>query len=1441
MSALVAAAVQDVERRLVLDQTVSGVIEDGDPVVETETLRTRCTPECAPTVGRSYRIEPDEDGPYTIELRSDDFDAYLVLRDDNGELIAEDDDGLVGTNPRLALPRLAAGTSYLLDACAMHGERGSFELVLVRGLPPARSPAERVALDLEHGRRRVETLQADRSADRLALADALSRLGMTYHSSGDPAQATPLYEQAVAIREQALGPEHPDTLLALTNLGLALRNAGDMDAARSVHERVLEVRERVLGPDHGDTAHALLCLGMVLQYQGDLTAARSLLERAVRINERNLGPEHNRTTESTDSLAAVLQVQGDYAAALPLLERVLAIRERTLGPSHESTGLSVNNMGHALLRLGDYDAARSHFERALSIIEQVHGPEHPSTLTVLGNLAVVLDAQGDHAAAAPLLERNYELKRRVRGPEHPETLLALHNLAELRLRLGEDARARSLFEQALVLRERVHGPDHPVTADTVAHLGELHEIMGDDEGARRFGERALAIRERTLGPEHPNTAASLLLLARLDSVRGDYESARSLGERALAIREQALGAEHPLTAEALSWLGGLHLLQADYESARPLLERALAIREATLGPDHRETAKSLHMLAQLSQNLGDFAAARPLLERALAIRERSYGPEHPETASTVGALALLIAQQGDPAAARPLWERQLAILEQAYGPEHPSTAFCMIQLAQLLRLQGDAASARPLCERAVTIFEGVGAENPRTADALNLLASMMQDEGDYEAAKPLLERVLAIREGTVGPEHPKTATALANLGVALGQQGDLAAATALFERSLAIKERTLGPEHPDLITTLLNLGHARPAGATDEARRRCERALALCEQHLGPEHGDTASVLKLLAQIHTEEGDPRAAWAAIQRHWRIREARIGVMLASMSEGERYLYLAALLRGLELKLALARSLDDPDVRRDAYDTVLRWKGQIARGVIASREQQASRMGAEAGALIEELRRCQAQLSRLALQAEVPDRVAHDARLAALRTERGRLERELQRLPNATGVVEVAGFHDLRASLEPGSALVDLLVHRDYVVPKYGAPRFTAWVTRADHDTPIEIDLGPVAAIEAAVGTFLEDLVARRGVSLANDAHQDPGPPLRELLWDPIAPHLEGVETVFVSPDGVLGTLPFGTLPLDDGSLAIERFAFVYLQDATSLVRRGEPGVELDSLLAVGAVDFRKRTDWALDQAPSAELDLVAMADTDLRGSFSDYWGRLPATEYESQVVSDMHEDAFGDDGRRLLLQGGEPGEGRLKHELQHHAVLHLATHGFFQPEGVPSMWEAVKDGGTTEMRMSAEAKHLVGKHPGLLSGLVCAGANRGGSLDDEAGDDGYLTAEEVGWLDLSGVELVVLSACETGLGRAQSGEGLIGLRRAFQTAGARTVISSLWSVKDESTAELMRDFYKNLWLRGMGRHEALRAAQLAMLRRNRMEHGASLPSTWGAFVLSGEWR
>jgi hypothetical protein len=302
-----------------------------------------------------------------------------------------------------------------------------------------------------------------------------------------------------------------------------------------------------------------------------------------------------------------------------------------------------------------------------------------------------------------------------------------------------------------------------------------------------------------------------------------------------------------------------------------------------------------------------------------------------------------------------------------------------------------------------------------------------------------------------------------------------------------------------------------------------------------------------------------------------------------------------------------------------------------------------------------------------------------------------------------------------------------------------------------------------------------------------------------------------------------------------------------REAVRLVeaRRGEhpdTATSLNNLAAflhVGDVDYRKRDELASAPAQIDERPMNLLQKSDARGSFLNHWPSLPKSGEESRVITELHEQQF-ESSDRLCLSGSEATEERVKQELSRHNIIHLVTHGFFQPEGLPSMWRQVKSqSGEMRLEMFEEERRIVGLMPGLLSGLVFAGANR---VPDQGRDDGLLTAEEISLLDLSKVELVVLSACETALGKAEAGEGMLGLRRTFRQSGARTVISSLWPVEDRATSLLMQSFYDRLWLRCQGTLEALRGAQLDMLKRNRIENdGNGLPSTWGAFVLDGDWR
>jgi tetratricopeptide (TPR) repeat protein len=338
-----------------------------------------------------------------------------------------------------------------------------------------------------------ETADAVDSGQR---ADLLGRAGSYLHGRAAYSAARPLLERALAIREKALGPEHPDTATSLNNFARLLKEQGDLAAARPLVERALAIREKALGPEHPDTATSLNDLALLLKEQGNLAAARPLNERALAIYEKALGPEHPYTATSLNNFALLLRGQGDLAAARPLFERALAIRKKELGPEHPYTATSLNNFALLLRDQGDLAAVRPLFERALAIHEKALGPEHPRTAASLNNLASLMRHQGDLVAARPLFERALAIREKALGPEHPDTNRSRCDLARLLMTSGHAKEALGPAETALRANEKVLGPNHRWTKDTARVTAEALDALGRADQAAALRARYGVERDR---------------------------------------------------------------------------------------------------------------------------------------------------------------------------------------------------------------------------------------------------------------------------------------------------------------------------------------------------------------------------------------------------------------------------------------------------------------------------------------------------------------------------------------------------------------------------------------------------------------------------------------------------------------------------------------------------------------------------------------------------------------------------------------------------------------------------------------------------------------------------------------------------------------------------------------------------------------------------------
>ena len=1136
-----------------------------------------------------------------------------------------------------------------------------------------------------------------------------------------------------------------------------------------------------------DTLKALTRDG---KYADATLGSRALLAEATAAGER----DSLRIAAILDVLVESLWRGGKarQVEASELAQLALGIRERRFGATHREVAAPLTALGNVLLARNDFAGARIPLERALKIRERGLDPADPEialTLTPLGNL---LRRTADFEGARPLLERALAIREKALGPDHPDVASSLGNMGTLYGDLGDYPRARAAYERAVSIREKALGPDHPLVAAAYDNLGRVLRVMGEYAAARAAGERALAINERTLSPDDPAIAGSL----------------QNLG---LALRGMGMDAE-----------------------ARPLYERSVSIREQALGPDHPDVANTLNTLANLLRDTGDYAAARPLYERALAIREKALGLDHPDVANSLDNFALLLENSGDNAAARKLFERALQIRERKFGSEHAEVAIALWSLAGAVHNDGDLPAARKLFERALAVWEKT--QGPRHSDvalALNDLAGVLAEQGELTAARSFAERGLAVREAAIGLDHPKVAESLEQLAGILTASGDVAGARPLLERGLAIRERTRGHQSPDV-----------------------------------------ASLLYQLARTDAMQGNRAAALDGALEAESISRAHVRITARGLAEREALAYVAARPLSLDLALTLAaRGIDGPS-RRRVLDAVVKSRAIVLDEMACRHSAIASSLDTVVAGRAERLARRRERLAALLVRGGArgaPE--AFQRQRDEARVEMETAERSLAEVSAHFGLEQSrsgAGVDDVASNLPVGSALlafsryqaIDLSipsVEHGRVAAKSGASTtaYVAFVLRAGEHDPEVIDLGSGSRVDERVARWSQDINGSSNASAARaeQAARRSGAALRAALWDPLTPALGTATRVFLVPEGALNRVNLAALPASNGYL-LEHGPLLHLLSAErDLVPAA--GAHLGKgLLAIGAVDYDTAAPFASSRAT---LPALAAASPSASGPPSlpqagNYRGTrsacadlaavrfepLRATGTEAHAIAQLWSRDGAARGEAIELRGLWADESSFKRSAPGRRVLHLATHGFFlgncgtAPAGSRGIGGLVAN--------ATPAPHIDGpaENPLRLSGLVFAGANhRGAAAADE--DDGILTAEEIASLDLAGTEWVVLSACETGLGEVRAGEGVFGLRRAFQVAGAGTLITSLWPVDDESTREWMNALYEARLQEGLDTAESARQATLSVLRHRRTAGKSTLPFYWGAFVAAGDWR
>ncbi|WP_338762153.1 CHAT domain-containing tetratricopeptide repeat protein [Bernardetia sp. ABR2-2B] len=809
------------------------------------------------------------------------------------------------------------------------------------------------------------------------------------------------------------------------------------------------------------------------------------------------------------------------------------------------------------------------------------------------------------------------------------------------------------------------------------------------------------------------------------------------------------------------------------------------------------------------------------LKKALQVAKKQNGKDSLYIVSCKE-LGVLYYYQGNYKKTEPLWLEAKDLQEKILGNKNFEYARITGNLASVYVSQGLYQKAEPLYIETGEIIEKLlGKEHYAYAIVCNNLAAIYYKQGFYEKAELLFIEAKNIREKTLGKEHPEYAISCNNLAVLYGEKQELyQKAEALNLEAKNIREKTLGKEHPEYASSCTNLAILYlNQGLYQKAEPLYIEAKEVIEKTLGKEHPDYADSYNNLAILYFTQKLYQKAEPLYKEVIQNKKEQIQLSFPTLSESEKEAYFSSIsfLFSNFTNFATKYYPQNKKISQDLFNYQLFTKGIIFSSTQKMKEQILNSKDSVLINQYEEWKTKKTDYISL-IQAPISERDS-SINLIEMASQINELEREVSKkselFKSNTDQKEYT-WKDVKNSLDKNEATIEIirLEKRDVA------------------QNPDTVYVALIITDKTKVSPEL--LALENGNELENDAlsfyqnnidFQLEDEESYNQYWKPIQDKLDdlsknGYSKIYFSPDGIYHKINLNTLKNPKTKeFLVEEQNIQLITSSRDLIERKEKGIKNIDLSKNFAAYKTYLLGYPAYNLNGKDTLKINGEDRSLNG-LQRVVGQqtvvpiLEGTKVETNQINDLFAKK---NVKTTLLQNKEATEDNIK-ELENPTILHIATHGFFINQ--------IPESEVTTMQ-EAEDRNLL-KNPFLRSGLLLAGCQ-----NPQVGkEDGILSAEEAMNLNLDETELVILSACETGLGDIENGEGVFGLQRAFRQAGAKTLIMSLWKVSDDATQLLMVTFYKNL-LEGKSKREAFKIAQL------KLKEKYSEPYYWGAFVMVGE--
>jgi CHAT domain-containing protein len=1024
-------------------------------------------------------------------------------------------------------------------------------------------------------------------------------------------------------------------------------------------------------------------------------------------------------------------------------------------------------------------------------------------------------------------------------------------------------KAIDIYEEiALILKKRGNGMSSHY-GNLLANLADLYREQGLYQKAKKVMLESLKIVESSFGKKDSNYANACRVLADILKHTNDKAEAEALYKEAIKITEENVGSKHYLYAQRLNSLALLYHQKNEYQKAESLYKQAIKIHEETLNKKHTDYFVIIQNLGDLYKDQTLYSKAKYLYQKSITLTKTTFGENHIRYTNALEKIAILEYLQTNYTHTEQYYLRIRNIRQKLFGALHPSYLIACNNLAMLYMSQGLFAKSKKLFIENKKVYEKkLGVNNANYANVLIQLAYLYTIEKKFKEAEAMLLKSKDIIENNMGRENLIYAQLCDKLGNLYKNKGMLDNAKQFLKQSISIKGKILGVNSLEYIHSQNLLTQTYFAqGLYKEAEPLLLAVHKKYEEYLGKQHmlyiGTTFHLGFLYKNIQLlEKAKPFFLQSAQSITSLMKQNNL-----SLSEKNKT-------KNLELNtffirrfyeftlLYLKKHPQNTQILEDVFNLQLTQKAQF---LSAKRRLQTSIARMNDAQLQQKYEQYSELKNQIASSINLPLKVQKQRgiNLDVMIQKAEQLEKELSYAVGAdSSDYSKISFKDIKQTLAKDEAAIEIVRFQKYHedTKKNHTTYISLIVTNKDQ-YPNLVMLSEDAKLEQ------KHLKAyQKAIQSKTDA-----PKAYQFFWQPIAQKLKakGITKVYVSLDGVYHQINLNTLQnLQTGKYVEQEVDLRVVSNLRDIIKYkkkkprrqrrleakanvqlfGRPAYDL-SIASLLHAEKTLGNNAVQDNANPISKTLYKKGKKGLRSGWSD----LPATEIEVNKIAQIIKK---NSQLKVITHLKEQALEKAVKQVQSPKILHIATHGFFverfkaptkvQKEEV--VFDNFSRGNTNQLSFYRQRDSITSLEPMLRSGVVFAGVSSYEKAKDKPKtEDGILTAYEASVLDLKNTDVVVLSACETGLGQITNGEGVYGLQRAFMVAGARSVLMSLWKVDDQATQILMTQFYEEWIHNKKSKREAFRAAQ-DYLRNYTNQAGKQLykaPYYWGAFSMIGE--